>query len=149
MRRYILKCAILSTYGQSNNNYKQFRSKLGSNSFIWYITTICLRHVADEYMMNVKLSPVPTRINAILGYPCVMVRNGYCTPIFFLLTSGIVFRTLLGFRKCWPGQVEGRGGGCTRGVCSPLPITNLLSLQGDVKLSARNLFQCNSPPIGH
>ena len=40
MRRYILKCAILSTYGQSNNNYKQFRSKLGSNSFIWYITTI-------------------------------------------------------------------------------------------------------------
>ena len=36
----ILKCAILSTYGKSNNNYKQFRSKLGSNSFIWYITTI-------------------------------------------------------------------------------------------------------------
>ena len=40
MRRYILKCAILSTYGQSNNNYKPFRSKLGSNTFIWYITTI-------------------------------------------------------------------------------------------------------------
>ena len=37
---YILKCAILSTYGQLNNNYKQFRSKLGSNSFILYITTI-------------------------------------------------------------------------------------------------------------
>ena len=40
MQRYILKCAILSTYGQLNNNHKQFRSKLGSNSFIWYITTI-------------------------------------------------------------------------------------------------------------
>ena len=40
MQRYILKCAILSTYGQLNNNHKHFRSKLGSNSFIWYITTI-------------------------------------------------------------------------------------------------------------
>ena len=59
----------------------------------------CLRHVADEYMMNVKLRPAATRVNAILGYPCVMVRNGYFIPIIFLLTSGIVFRTLLGFRK--------------------------------------------------
>ena len=62
-----------------------------------------LRHVADEYMMNVKLRPAPTRVNAILGYPCVMLRNGYFIPIFFLLTSGIVFMTLLGFRKSWSG----------------------------------------------
>ena len=59
--------------------------------------------MADEYMMNVKLRPAPTRVNAILGYPCVMVQNGYFIPIFFLLTSGIVFRTLLGFRKSWSG----------------------------------------------
>ena len=25
--------------------------------------------MADEYMMNVKLRPAPTRVNAILGYP--------------------------------------------------------------------------------
>ena len=104
MRRYILKCAILSTYGQSNNNYKQFRSKLGSNSFIWYITTINkIMFVADGYMMNVNLRQFASRVNAILGYPCVMVRNGYFIPIFFLLTSGIVFRTLLGLRKSWSG----------------------------------------------
>ena len=59
--------------------------------------------MADEYMMNVKLRPAPTHANAILGCPCVMVRNGYFIPIFFLLTSGIVFRTLLGFRKSWSG----------------------------------------------
>ena len=73
LRRYILKYTILSTYGQSNNNYKHFRSKLGSNSFIWYITTIneilLERHVADEYVMNVKLRPAPTHVNAILGSP--------------------------------------------------------------------------------
>ena len=60
-------------------------------------------HVADEYMMNVKLRPALTRVNDILGYPCVMVRNGYFIPIFCLLTSGIVFRTLLGFIKSWSG----------------------------------------------
>ena len=54
--------------------------------------------------------------NAILGYPCVMVQNGYFIPIFFLLTSGIVFRTLLGFRKGWSGYVVGGGGGGARGV---------------------------------
>ena len=54
-------------------------------------------------MMNVKLRPGPTRVNAILGCPYEMVRNGYYIPIFFLLTSGIVFRTLLGFRKSWCG----------------------------------------------
>ena len=59
--------------------------------------------MADEYMMNVKLRPAPARVNAILGYPCVMVRNGYFIPIFCLLTSGIVFKTLLGFRKGWSG----------------------------------------------
>ena len=53
--------------------------------------------------MNVKLRPAPTRVNAILGYLCVMVQNGYFIPIFFMLTSGIVFRTLLGFRKSWSG----------------------------------------------
>ena len=58
--------------------------------------------------------PAPTRVNAILGYPCVMVRNGYFIPIFFLLTSGIVFRTLLGFRKkVW---LSCGGGGGARGV---------------------------------
>ena len=41
-------------------------------------------HVADEYMMNVKLRPAPTRVNAILGCPYVIVRNGYGIPIFFL-----------------------------------------------------------------
>ena len=50
-------------------------------------------------MINVKLRPAPTRVNAILGCPYEMVRNGYYITIFFLLTSGIVFRTLLGFRK--------------------------------------------------
>ena len=63
----------------------------------------CLRHVADEYMINVKLRPAPTRVNAILGCPYEMVRNGYYIHIFFLLTSGIVSRTLLGFRKSWCG----------------------------------------------
>ena len=29
----------------------------------------CLRHVADEYVMNVKLRPAPTRVNAILECP--------------------------------------------------------------------------------
>ena len=76
--------------------------ELGLNTVIWYITTMkkfCLRHVADEYMMNVKLRPKPTLVNAILGCPYEMVRNGYYIPICFLLISGIVFRTLLGFRK--------------------------------------------------
>ena len=55
--------------------------------------------MADEYMMNVKLRPAPTHVNANLGCPYEMVRNWYYISIFFLLTSGIVFRTLLGFRK--------------------------------------------------
>ena len=63
----------------------------------------CIIFFETPCMMNVKLRPAPTRVNAILGYPCVMVRNGYFIPIFFLLTSGIVFRTLLGFRKSWSG----------------------------------------------
>ena len=63
--------------------------------------------------MNVQLRPAPTRVNAILGCPCVMVQNGYCKPIFFLLTRGIVFRTLLGFRS---GEFVGVGGGGARGV---------------------------------
>ena len=62
-------------------------------------------------------------VNAILGCPNVMVRNGYCTPIFFLLTSGIVFRKFLGFKKVGLVELWG-GGGCTRGVCSPQPTRN-------------------------
>ena len=34
-------------------------------------------------MMNVKLRPAPTRVNAILGCPYEMVRNGYYIPISF------------------------------------------------------------------
>ena len=62
-------------------------------------------------MINVKLRPAPTHVNAILGCPYEMVRNGYYIPIFFLLTSGIVFRTLLGFNKSWCGLVVCVGGG--------------------------------------
>ena len=33
--------------------------------------------------MNVKLRPAPTRVNANLGCPYEMVRNGYYIPIIF------------------------------------------------------------------
>ena len=79
-------------------------------------------------MMNVKLRPSPIRVNAILGYPCVMVRNGYFIPIFFLLTNGIVFRTLLCFRKSWSGQVVGGGGApgvyVAHGLCVYVEISS-------------------------
>ena len=67
-------------------------------------------------MINVKLRPAPTRVNAILGCPYVMVQNAYCIPMLFL--CGIVFRILLGFRKSWSGSDvgEGGGGGGARGV---------------------------------
>ena len=48
-----------------------------------------------------------------LGCPYEMVRNGNYIPIFFLLTSGIVFRTLFSgivFRKSWCGEVVCVGG---------------------------------------
>ena len=44
---------------------------------------ITISDIIDEYMMNVKLRPAPTRVNAILGCPYEMVRNGYYIPIFF------------------------------------------------------------------
>ena len=70
-------------------------------------------------MMNVKLRPAPTRVNAILGYPCVMVRNGYFIPICFLKWNRFQDTSRLqkkvGLVKLWGG------GGCTRGVCSLRP----------------------------
>ena len=76
-----------------------------------------MRHVADEYMMNVKLRPAPTRVNAILGYPCVMVRNGYCTPIFFSVNKWNRFQDTSGLHKMLTWLSCGaRGGGGTRGV---------------------------------
>ena len=66
--------------------------------------------------MNVKLRPAPTRVNAILGCPSEMVRNGYYIPIFFLFTSGIVFRTRLGFRKSWCAWLSCVHGGWGAGV---------------------------------
>ena len=65
--------------------------------------------------INVNLRPTPTRVNAILGYPCVMVRNGYFIPIFFLLTSGIVFRTLSRLQKKLVWLSCGGGGGVHEG----------------------------------
>ena len=47
----------------------------------------CLRHVTDEYIMNVELRTALTRVNAIIGCPYVMMRNGYYIPTFVLLTS--------------------------------------------------------------
>ena len=119
MRRYIyiLKCAILSTYVWSNNNYKRFRRKLGSNSFNWYITTIntilfeaCGWWIYDKCQIA---SRSDTRKRHIRVPLCkhVMVQNGYCIPMLFLLTRGIVFRILLGFRKGWSGSDVGGGGG--------------------------------------
>ena len=68
--------------------------------------------------MNVKLRPAPTRVNAILGYPCVMVRNGYFIPIFFSVNKWNRFQDTSRLQKklVWLSC-----GGCTRGVCSPRP----------------------------
>ena len=71
----------------------------------------CLRHVADEYMMNVKLRPAPTRANAIFGYPCVMVRNGISSLYFFSVNKWNRFQNTSRLQKKLVWFSCGGGGG--------------------------------------
>ena len=65
-------------------------------------------------MMIVKLRAAPTCVNAILWYPCVMVRNGYFFPIFFSVNKWNRFQDTSKLQKklVWLSC----GGGGARGV---------------------------------
>ena len=68
-------------------------------------------HVADEYMMNVNLRPVPTRVNAILGCRYIMVPNGYCIPIFCFVNTWNRFQDTSRLQtKCGLAKLWGEGG---------------------------------------
>ena len=67
-------------------------------------------------MMNVKLRPAPTRVNAILGCPYVMVRNGYFIPIFFSVNKWNRFQATSRLQKKLVWLSCGGGGGVARGV---------------------------------
>ena len=60
-------------------------------------------------MMNVKLCPAPTRVNAILGCPYEMVRNGYYIPIFFSVNKWNRFQDTSKLQKklVWLSCVRG------------------------------------------
>ena len=116
MRRYILKYAILSTYGQSNNNYKQFRSKLGSHSFIWYITTIN-RGVADKLGHQVN-SDSYAHISSIASCThnfCIFVISCFshdfssmeegCSNVNDLLQTNILFTILIRLENPSPASI--------------------------------------------
>ena len=87
-------------------------------------------------MMNVKLRPAPTRVNAILGYPCVMVRNGYFIPIFFSVNKWNRFQDTSRLQKKLIWLCCGGGGGGARGVYVAhglMYIKNLLTLACSVR----------------
>ena len=71
-------------------------------------------------MINVKLRLAPTRVNAILGCPYEMVRNGYYIPIFFSVSkwNRLQDTSMLHKKLVWLSCVRG-GMECRCGVCSP------------------------------
>ena len=65
-------------------------------------------------MMNVKLRPAPTHVNAILGFPYVMVRHGYFIPILFSVNKWNRLQDTSKLKKKLVRLSCGSGGeGCT------------------------------------
>ena len=121
--RYILNGAILSTYGQSNNNYKQFRRKLGSNSFIWYITTInkillelCGWWIYDECQIASRSDPRWRHFRV----PILNGSKWVLHPYIFSINKWNRFQDTPRLQKklVWLSCVRGWRG-CRCGVCSP------------------------------